>query len=349
MGLFGTLGRVYDAVCSNFRVDFAMDLGTANTLVYAKGKGIVLNEPSVVATDTRTGLTMALGREAARLQGRTPPHIVTVRPLKDGVIADFDAAGAMIKGFLSEAFTTRFWLSPRVVIGIPSGITPVEKRAVRDSAHQAGARGTYLVEEPMAAALGAGLDVDSPTGIMIVDIGGGTTEVAVISLCATAYAESVRTAGNEMDDAIIRYLQRTMHMEISKRLAEEIKIRIGYADTPDCEQTMTVTGKELGKGVVKTVTVTSSQVSEALEEPVDEILDTILRAMESAPPALLADIRDRGLILTGGGSLLNGLDRLITKMIGIKTTFAEDPLASVVRGCGMVLEDLQRWKRIVVP
>lgn len=348
MGLLGKIGRAYRTIRSNVHVDLAMDLGTANTLVYAKGRGIVLNEPSVVAIDTRTGLIIASGREAEQLQGRTPPHIVTVRPLKDGVIADLDAAKAMIGGFFSAVVTLHFWVSPRIVIGIPTGITPLEMRALRESARMAGARRIHLVEEPMAAALGAGLDVNSPKGIMIVDIGGGTTEVAVISNGTTAYSESVRTAGDAMDEAIMRYLQRYMHLEIGQPLAEEIKIRIGCADPPNNEQTMQITGKELGKGVVRSVTLTSSQVSEALEETVDEILDTIRRAMEDAPPALLVDIREQGLILTGGGSLLSGLDGLITKMIGVKATMADDPLASVVRGCGTALEDLQRWKRIVL-
>lgn len=332
----------------SFRVDLAMDLGTANTLVYVKGEGIILNEPSVVAIDTRSKQTIALGRDADKLLGRAPPHILAVRPLEAGVIADLDAAGAMIRGFLSKAPTPLFPVNPRMVIGIPSGITPVEKRAVRDSAYEAGVRSIYFVNKPMAAAIGAGLEVDSPTGNMVVDIGGGTTEVAVISLGSTAYCESVRMAGDGMDHAVMRYLQRNMHLEISRRTAEDIKIRIGCADDPGIQRTMTVTGKELGRGAVKTVELTSSQMSEALEEPVDEILDTIHRAMEDAPPALLSDIKDRGLVLTGGGSLLNGLDVLITKMIGIKTTMADDPLASVVRGCGSAIEDLDRWKHVFV-
>lgn len=331
-----------------FRANLAMDLGTANTLVYAKGRGIVLNEPSVVAIDTRTKQTIALGKNADRLLGRAPTHIEVLRPLKDGVIADFDATRALIRGLLTKAFALHFWTNPRIVIGIPSGITPVEKRAVTDAAYEAGARRIHLVEEPMAAAIGAGLDVDSPIGNMVVDIGGGTTEVAVISLCSTAYAESVRTAGDEMDEAIVRYLQRTMHLEISSRLASEIKVRIGCADIPDKEKSMRITGKELGRGGIKTVELTSSQISEALEAPVDEILDTIRRAMEDTPPSLLADVRERGLVLTGGGALLTGLDQLITKMTGIEVRMADDPLASVVRGCGTAIEDLARWKRIFV-
>ncbi len=270
------------------------------------------------------------------------------RPLKDGVIADFDAAMAMVKGFLGKAFTPRFWLNPRIVIGVPSGITQVERRAVKDSAYQAGARHIFLMEEPMAAALGSGLDVDMPVGNMVVDIGGGTTEVAIISLCATAYCESIRVAGDEMDEAILRYLQKNMHIEVTPELAEEIKIRIGRADKSGSVNKMPVTGKELGKGGPRTVEVTSNHVAEALEEPVDAILDTIRRALENASPALLADVKERGMILSGGGALLSGLDQLVYKMMGIRAYMADDPLAAVVRGCGMALEDLPRWERIFV-
>ena len=300
------------------RVDLAMDLGTANTLIYVKGQGIIVNEPSVVAIDTRTNKTVAIGRTARQFLGRTPPYLRAERPLKDGVIADFDAAMAMVKGFMEKAFTPRLWLSPRIVIGVPSGITQVEKRAVKDSAYQAGARQIFLIEEPMAAALGAGLDVDMPVGNMVVDIGGGTTEVAIIALCATAYCESIRVAGDEMDDSIVRYLQRNMHIEVTPELAEDIKIRIGCAAKTGPEKKMPVTGKELARGGPRTVEVTSRHVAEALEEPVDAILDTIRRALETAPPALLADVKERGLILSGGGSLLSGLDQLIYKMTGIR-------------------------------
>lgn len=330
------------------QVDLAMDLGTANTLIYVKGKGIIVNEPSVVALDTRTNKTVAIGRTARQFLGRTPPHIRAERPLKDGVIADFDAAMAMIRVFLAKAFTPRFWLNPRIVIGVPSGITQVEKRAVKDSAYQAGARHIFLIEEPMAAALGAGLDVDMPVGNMVVDIGGGTTEVAIISLCATAYCESVRVAGDEMDEAILRYLQRNMHIEVTPELAEEIKIRIGCAAKTGPEKKIAVTGKEVGRGGPRTVDVTSHHVAEALEEPVDAILDTIRRALENSSPALLADVKERGLILSGGGALLSGLDQLIYRMTGIRAYMADDPLAGVVRGCGMAIEDLQRWERVFV-
>ncbi|MGO9569004.1 MAG: rod shape-determining protein [Desulfomonilaceae bacterium] len=347
-GRLGRVGRLLDRAGQKFRMDLAMDLGTANTLVYVKGNGIVVNEPSLIALDTRSHQTIAIGKQAREYLGRGPAHIKAERPLKNGVIADFEAAMAMIKGFLAKAFTPRFWLRTRIVIGVPSGITQVERRAVRESAYEAGARHVFLVEEPMAAALGAGLDVDLPVGNLVVDIGGGTTEVAVISLCATAYCESIRVAGDEMDEAILRYLLRNMHLEITPALAEEIKIRIGCVAENGESQSMTVTGKELGRGGPRTVTLTASDVSAALEETVDTILDTVRRALENAPPALLSDIEERGLVLTGGGALLNGLDSLIHKMTGIPTYLADDPLASVVRGCGIFIEDPVRWERIAV-
>ncbi|MGB6064876.1 MAG: rod shape-determining protein [Desulfomonilaceae bacterium] len=344
----GKLAGLLDFVGRTFRVDLAMDLGTANTLIYAKGKGIVVNEPSLIAIDTRTDKAAAIGKQAREYVGRGPTYIRTERPLRNGVIADFDAAMSMIKGFLAKAFTPRFWIRPRIVIGVPSGITQVERRAVKNSAYEAGANRVYLVEEPMAAALGAGLDVDLPVGNLIVDIGGGTTEVAVLSLYSTAYSESIRVAGDEMDEAIVRYLQRNMHLEITPTLAERIKIRIGSAVRTNGTPTMTVTGKELGRGGPRTVSLTSSDVSEALEEPVDAVLDTIRRALEDAPPALLADVEERGLTLTGGGALLAGLDGLIAKMTGIPAHLADDPLTSVVRGCGMVIEDPVRWEGTLV-
>jgi rod shape-determining protein MreB len=349
MKLLRQIRDFFRSAGKNFRVELAMDLGTANTLIYLRGKGIVVNEPSVIAIDVPSNQTIALGRQARDFLGRTPSHIKAERPLKDGVIADFDAAMAMIKGFLGMAFAPKFWVNPLLIIGVPSAITPVEKRAVRDSAYQAGARQIYLIEEPMAAAMGAGLDVERPLGNMVVDIGGGTTEVAIISLCATAYCESIPVAGDEMDQAILRYLQRNMHLEVTPAQAEEIKIRIGCASSDDSpSKTMTVTGKELGRGGPRTVALHSSQISEALEEPVDAVLDTIRRALENAPPALLSDIKERGLMLTGGGALLSGLDTLIHKMTGIPAGVAEDPLASVVIGCGMAIENPDRWRRLFI-
>jgi len=342
------LRNLLESAAKGFAIDLAMDLGTANTLIYAKGEGIIINEPSLVAVDTRTNKTIAIGRSALEFWDRGPAHIRTTRPLKDGVIADFDAAMAMIKGFLGKVFKPRFWLNPRIVIGVPSGITQVEKRAVRESAYQAGGKHILLVDEPMAAAMGAGLDVEHPKGNMVVDIGGGTTEVAIISLCATAYCESVRVAGDEMDEAIIRYLHRSMHMEIPQSVAEQIKMRIGCARPLCDDRTMTVTGKHLGRGGPRTIDINASQISEALEEPVDAILDTVRRALEQVPPALAADVKDRGLVLTGGGALLSGLDRLIEGMMGLRAVLADDPLTSVAHGCGMAIEDLQRWQGIFI-
>jgi rod shape-determining protein MreB and related proteins len=348
MRLFSKISSLLRHPAKAFRIDLAMDLGTANTLIYIKGEGIVVNEPSLVAIDTRTGHTVAVGRAAREFLGRAPAHIRAERPLKDGVIADLDAAMAMIRGLLAKAFKPRFSLNPRIVVGIPSGITQVEKRAVRDSAYQAGGRHIMLVEEPMAAAIGAGLDVERPKGNMVVDIGGGTTEVAVISLCATTYCESVRVAGNAMDQAIVRHLQRHLHLEISPGLAEQIKIRIGCVRPLPEDPTMVVTGKEVARGGPRTIELRSSVVCEALEEPVDAILDTIRRALELVPAALTEDIKNRGLVLTGGGALLEGLDGLIEHMIGIRAARSDDPLTSVVRGCGTIIEDPKRWERIFV-
>lgn len=342
------LRRLLRPITKGLRIDLAMDLGTANTLIYVRGEGIVVNEPSLVAFDTRTNKVVAIGRTALDFRGRGPEHLRVERPLKDGVIANFDAAMAMIRGFLEKVFRPRIWLNPRIVIGVPSGITQVEKRAVRESAYQAGGRHIMLVDEPMAAAMGAGLDVELPKGNMVVDIGGGTTEVAVISLCATAYCESVRVAGDEMDEAVIRYMRRVMHVEIDRSLAEQIKIRIGAARPLYDDQGMTVTGKQVGRGGPRTIELKTSQIVKALEEPVDAIVDTVSRALEEVPPALVADVKERGLVLTGGGALLQGLDRLIEGMSGIRTVIADDPLTSVVRGCGMAVEDLTRWQRIFI-
>lgn len=347
-GFLDTLKGIAGRLVHGSSVDMAMDLGTANTLVYVKGQGLMVNEPSVVAIDTRTDTVVAIGREARDFLGRTPPYIVALRPLKNGVIADFDPAMAMIKGFLAKAFRSGWRARHRVVIGVPSGITQVERRAVRDSAYEVGARYIHLVEEPMAAAMGAGLDVERPRGNMVVDIGGGTTEVAIISLNTTAYCESIRVAGDEMDEAILRYVQRTMHLGITQAIAEDIKMRIGRALVVGDDESMEVTGKDLGSGGPRTVELKASQIAEALEEPVDAILDAVREALENAPPALLADIKDRGIILTGGGAMLAGLDVLIHKMTGMRTYLAEDPLTSVVRGCSMAIEDLPRWSGIFI-
>jgi rod shape-determining protein MreB and related proteins len=344
----GRIGNALGFLKGSLRVDLAMDLGTANTLVYLKGKGVVVNEPSVVAIDARTGRTVAVGKQAVDYLGRTPPWIRAIRPLKDGVIGDFDAAMAMIKGFLRTVFSPRPWLRPRIVIGVPSGITQVEKRAVKDSAYEAGARDIFLLEEPMAAAMGAGLEVEAPIGNLVVDIGGGTTEVAVIALGATAYCESIRVAGDVMDDVIVRFIQKEIHLQVTHAYAEKIKVELGYAWDPPKDRTMTITGKEPAKGGPRSVELRADQITKALEEPVDAIIDAVHRSLESTPSTLLADIKGQGMILAGGGSLLRGMAGLIGKMTGIRATLAEAPMTSVVNGCGMAIEDPVRWKDIFI-
>jgi len=347
MGLLGKIGTVVRHATKRFGIEIAMDLGTANTLVYVKGVGIVVNEPSLVALDSRTNRVVAIGRDAQEFVGRAPASVLLTRPLKDGVIADFVASMTMIKGFLQKAFVPRLWINSRLVIAIPSGTTQVERRAVREAAYEAGAGSVHLIEEPMAAALGAGLDVGNPAGLMIVDIGGGTTEVAIISSSAIMYCESIRVAGDEMDEAILAYLSRNMRLEIAPSAAEAIKVRIGCAVPPEQEERMVVTGKQIGGGGLRTVEVSSSQMSEALEAPVDVILDTIGRAIENTPPTLLADIQEQGMVLTGGGALLHGLDSLIRRISGIRAQRADDPFTAVVLGCGMALEDHGRWPGIL--
>lgn len=349
LGLRNRLRSLLGRVRRGLAVDVAMDLGTANTLIYVRGEGIVVNEPSLVAVDVGNGRVVGLGREAGRYAGRTPDRVRVVRPLKDGVIADIDTSMAMIRGFLAKVFGFSPWVKPRIVIAVPSGITQVEQRAVRDSAYLAGARHVFLLEEPLASAMGADLDVETPAGNMVVDIGGGTTEVAIISLCATAHYESVRTAGDAMDEAIVRYVHRHMQLQISPRIAEGMKVRLGCATPPELERQTAFTGKELSQSGMRTVVFTSSQMSEALEGPVNTIIDTVQRSLENAPPVLLPDIREHGMVLTGGGSLLTGLDALIGKMTGIKTVRADDPLTSVVRGCAMAVEEPERWQRVFMP
>lgn len=316
-----------------------IDLGTANTLVYVKGQGIVLSEPSVVAINKNTGTVRAVGNEAKNMIGRTPGNVVAIRPMKDGVIADFGVTEAMLKHFITKVHNRRglpAW--PRVAISVPSGITPVEKRAVIDSAKQAGAAKVFTIEEPMAAAIGAGLPVQEPQGCMIVDIGGGTTEVAVISLGGIVFSKSVRVAGDEMDQAIIQHLKRTYNMMVGDRTAEEIKIQIGSAFPIKEELEMQVKGRDQVMGLPKTLTITSEEIREALREPVSSIVDGVRVTLERTPPELSADIVDRGVVLAGGGGLLRGLDQLLAKETGLHVTVAEDPLTAVVLGTGRYLE-----------
>jgi len=321
-----------------FSKDMGIDLGTANTLVYVKGQGIVLSEPSVVAVDTETGGVRAVGNEAKNMIGRTPSNIVAIRPMRDGVIADFEVTEAMLRYFIHKVHNRNRLAWPRVAISVPSGITEVEKRAVTDSARHAGALRVYTIEEPMAAAIGAGLPVHEPAGNMIVDIGGGTTEVAVISLGGIVFCKSVRVAGDECDEAIIQHLRRTYNLMVGERTAEEIKIRIGSAYSLKEEMEMQVKGRDQVAGLPKILTVTSEEIREALGEPVTAIVDAVRVALERTPPELSADIVDRGIVLAGGGALLRGLDKLLSKETGLHVQIAEDPLTAVALGTGRYLD-----------
>ncbi|GAB6179992.1 rod shape-determining protein [Desulfotomaculum defluvii] len=332
-----------------FSKDMGIDLGTANSLVYLKGKGIVLREPSVVAIQRETGQVLAVGEEAKRMIGRTPGNIIAIRPMKDGVIADFDVTQSMIKYFINKALRSRsFIVKPRVVVSVPSGVTAVEERAVREAALQAGAREAYLIEEPMAAAIGAGLPVHEPMGNMVVDIGGGTTEVAVISLGGIVTSRSIRVAGDEMDDAIIQHVKRTYNLMIGERTAEQIKLNIGTAYPLEQEETEEIRGRDLVTGLPKTLQITSSEIYKALSEPVASILEAVKVTLEKTPPELAADIMDRGIVMAGGGSLLRGLDRLISDQTGMPVHMAEEPLLAVAYGSGRVLENIDILRRVLI-
>ena len=333
---------------SLFSSDLAIDLGTANTLVFAKGKGIVVNEPSIVAINKTNGEVEAVGKEAKEMLGRTPGNIVAIRPMKDGVIADFKVTEKMLNYFIQKAHGRKVLVHPRIVIGVPSEITQVEKRAVIDSAYRAKASEVHLVEQAMVAAIGAGLPVTEPSGNMVVDIGGGTTDVAVISLSGIVYARSVRVAGNEMDDAIMQYLKRKYNLLIGERTAEAIKMQVGSAYPLDRPLTMEIKGRNLIEGVPKTVTIEDSEIREALSECVATIMNAIRVALERTPPELSADISDRGIVLTGGGALLKNLDKRIREETGLPVSIAEDPLASVVLGTGKMLTDFKLLRRVAI-
>jgi len=331
---------IFDSIAGLFSNDMGIDLGTANTLVYVKGQGIVLREPSVVAIRRGESRALAVGSEAKNMIGRTPGDIVAIRPMKDGVIADFEVTEQMLRYFIQKVHNRKSLVRPRMVIAVPSGITEVEKRAVEDSAHQAGARSVALIEEPMAAAIGAGLPVQEPIGNMIVDIGGGTTEVAVISLGGIVFSKTVRIAGDEMDQAIIQHLKKTYNLMIGERTAENIKIEIGSAFVMDEETHMAVKGRDMVAGLPKPITITSEEIREALVEPIATILEAVKTTLERTPPELSADIVDRGLVLAGGGSLLRGLDRLIAEETQLPVRSADDPLTSVVLGAGRYLDGM---------
>lgn len=338
-----------DRILAFFSSDIGIDLGTANTLVYVKGQGVVLCEPSVVAIDRTTSAVLAVGEEAKRMLGRTPGNITAIRPMKDGVIADFDITEAMLRYFIRKVHRKNRMISPRVVIAVPSGITEVEKRAVKDSAERAGARTpVYLVEEPIAAAIGVGLPIQEPSGNMIIDIGGGTTEIAVISLAGIVFSKSIRIGGDEFDEAIVMHLKKAYNLMIGERTAEEIKIRIGSAYPLEQEMTLEVKGRDILAGLPKTVTITSEEIREALAEPLSTILEACRIALERTPPELSADLIDRGLVLAGGGALLRGLDKLISEETGLPVHIAEDPLTAVAMGTGRYLSDFHLLKRLAV-
>jgi rod shape-determining protein MreB len=335
-----------DTVLGWFSMDLAIDLGTANTLVYLKGKGIVINEPSVVAIEQKSGKVVAIGAEAKKMLGRTPGNISAIRPMRDGVIADFEIAEKMLSHFINKAHNRTTFVRPRVIICVPSRITQVEQRAVRDSAELAGAREVYLIEEPIAAAIGAGLPISEPFGSMVVDVGGGTTDVAVISLAGTVYSESVKVAGDKMDDAIVSYIKRKHNLLIGDHMAERIKLGIGSAYPLEEKMSFVVKGRDLISGIPKTITVDDGEIREALSEPISAIINAIKVALENTPPELAGDIIDRGIVLTGGGSLIRGMDIRLREETNLPIITVDDPLTTVVLGTGKALDELSLLRKI---
>jgi len=344
--------NIFNAIWGIFSNDLAIDLGTANTLAYLKGKGVVVSEPSVVAVqkdNNGTKKVLAVGIEAKKMLGRTPGSIVAIRPMKDGVIADFDITEEMLRYFIQKVHNRKALVRPRIVICVPSGITQVEKRAVKESAESAGAREVYLIEEPMAAAIGAGLPITEANGNMIVDIGGGTTEVAIISLAGIVYAQSVRVGGDKLDEAVTQYIKRKYNMLIGVRTAEQIKIDLGSAFALEEETTMDVKGRDLVSGIPRTLQINSQEIRDALAETVNAIVEAVRVALERTPPELAADIVDRGIVLAGGGALLKGLDQLLRQETGLPVVIADDPLSCVVLGSGTVLDELDLLRRVTIP
>lgn len=346
------MNLILDGLLGVFSSDLAIDLGTANTLVYVKGRGIVLNEPSVVAvsTDNRSkNRVLAVGSEARNMLGKTPGNIVAIRPMRDGVIADFEVTEAMLRYFIRKVHNRRSFIRPRIIVAVPSGITQVEKRAVRESAESAGAREVFLIEEPMAAAIGANLPITEPTCNMIVDIGGGTTEVAVISLAGIVYSMSVRVAGDKMDQAIIQYIKRKYNLLIGERTAELIKTTVGNAyPDPQNLETIEVKGRDLASGIPKILTIDSEEVRVAISEQIDSIIETVKIALEQTPPELAADIVDRGIVITGGGALLINLDKLLREETSLPIIVADDPLTTVAMGSGQTLDNIETLKRVII-
>ena len=349
MGMLkGILKNIINYLLGLFSNDMGIDLGTATTLVYVKGEGVVLCEPSVVAIEKDTNHVLAVGEEAKRMLGRTPGNIVAIRPMKDGVIADFDITEAMLRYFIKKVHHRRVLVRPRIVIAIPSGITEVEKRAVKDSAERAGAREVFLIEEPVAAAIGVGLPIQEPIGNMIIDIGGGTTEIAVISLAGIVFSKSIRIGGDEMDEAVIEYLKKSYNLMVGERTAEDIKIKIGSAYPQEEEMTLEVRGRDLVTGLPKAVTISSEEVREALKEPLRAICEVAKISLERTPPELASDLIEHGIVMAGGGSLLKGLDKLIAEETGLPVHVAEDPLTAVAQGTGKVLDEIKYLKKVTV-
>ena len=349
------LQRIKDAVLRPlfnivglFSRDIGIDLGTANTVLYVRGEGIVVNEPSIVAIRRDSHEVLAVGNEAKRMLGRTPGTIDAIRPMKDGVIANFDITESMLRYFIRNVHDRRTLISPRIVIAVPAGITEVERRAVKDSAERAGARKVFCIEEPMAAAIGVGLPVHEPQGNMIVDIGGGTTEVAIMSLSGIVFSRSVRIGGDELDEAIVQYMKRVYNLMIGERTAEDIKIALGSAYPLDEEITLDIRGRDLGAGLPKTVVVTSQEIRQAMSDPIESIVGAVRYALERCPPELSSDLIDRGIVLSGGGALLKGIDKLIEEETGLAVHIADDPLCSVALGTGKIIEDDEQLRRIAI-
>ena len=345
------MSKILDSLLGVFSTDLAIDLGTANTCVYVKGHGLVLREPSVVAVkrDNRGNkVVLAVGHDAKRMLGRVPGNIEAIRPMKDGVIADFEVTEAMLRHFISKAHKSNHFVHPRVMICVPTGVTQVEKRAVKDSAQSAGAREVYLIEEPMAAAIGANLPITEPISNMVVDIGGGTTEVAVISLAGIVYSRSVRVGGDKMDEAIMTHVKRKYNLLIGETSAEDIKIKIGSAYPLDPEETLEIKGRDLLDGIPKNITITSEEIRKSIAEQVDSIVQAVRIALEQTPPELAADIVDRGIVLTGGGALLKGLDQLLRDQTNLPITVVDDPLSTVVMGTGKALDNINILKNVCI-
>ncbi|MDH4199396.1 MAG: rod shape-determining protein [Spirochaetia bacterium] len=336
---------LFDWFHSLFSNDLGIDLGTANTLVYVRGQGIVLSEPSVVAVNSSTGKVLAVGQEAKRMMGRTPGEIVAIRPMKDGVIADFETVEKMIRYFINKVHNRTTLVKPRIVICVPSGITEVEKRAVRESAEQAGAREIFLIEEALAAAIGANIPIQEPAGNMVIDIGGGTTEIAVLSLGGMVISDSIRVGGDEFDEAIIKYMRNEYNLVVGERSAEEVKLAIGNAFPGKKTETYELKGRDAMSGLPRTLTIDSNEMRKALKEPLDAVLEGTIHVLEKTPPELSADITERGIVLTGGGSLLKGLDKFLAKETGVPVILAENPLNCVAIGTGKYLEELRNIKK----